>query len=189
MSSFLFSLSLSPVNKPLLPGVVVAEPILTKTFGSSGGIFEIKKAGVTIRIPPGAISSNAIATVSIKVCSNGPFQFPKDCKVVSSVCLLETNVKLVKPVEIVVSHFAKLLSEENYHKMTILTASSVPDYRGAAPFYSFKKVVSDVFETGKTIGRFSLAQFGVFAAVGQVLEAIETQIGNCLLLLLLSVLF
>ena len=153
----------------------MAEPILTKTFG---GIFEIKKAGVTIRIPPGAISTNTIATISIKVCSNGPFQFPKNCNVVSSVCLLETNVKLVKPVEIVVSPFAKLLSEENYHEVTILTASSVPDFRGAALFYSFKKVASDVFETGKTIGRFSLAQFGVFAAVGHVLGTIESQIGN-----------
>ena len=164
--------------KSLLPGVVVAEPILTKTFESSGGIFEIKKAGMTIRIPPGAVSSNTIATMSIKVCSEGPFQFPKDCKVISSICLFETNVKLVKPIEVIFNHFAKLLSEENYHKVTILTASSVPDYRGQAPFYSFRKVASDVFETGKTIGRFALAQFGVFTAVGQVLETIESQIGN-----------
>ena len=176
---FFCSHSLSPVAKPLLPGVVVAEPILTKTFESSGGIFEIQKAGVTIRIPPGAISSDTIATVSTKDCTEGPFQFPKDCKVISSVCLLETNVQLVKPVEMVVSHFAKLLSDENYCKMTVMTASLVPDYRGAAPLYSFRKVASDVFETGETIGRFSLTQFGVFAAVGQILGTIETQIGNC----------
>ena len=169
------------MTKPLLPDVVVTEPILTKTFESSGGIFEIKKAGVTIRIPPGTIPSDTIATVSIKVCSEGPFQFPENCKVVSSIYLLETNVKLLKPIEMIVSHSAKLL-EENYHKMTIMTASLVPDYRGAAPLYSFRKVASDVFETGETVGRFSLAQFGDFAAVaavGQVLEGIESQIGNC----------
>ena len=170
----------SPVGKPLLPGVVIAD-VLTKTFESSGGIFEIKKAGVTIRIPPGTIPSDTIATVSIKVCSEGPFQFPENCKVVSSIYLLETNVKLLKPIEMIVSHSAKLL-EENYHKMTIMTASLVPDYRGAAPLYSFRKVASDVFETGETVGRFSLARFGDFAAVaavGQVLEGIESQIGNC----------
>ena len=151
----------------MLPDVVVAEPILTKTFKSSGGIFEIKKAGVTIRIPPGAVLSDTIATVSIKVCSEGPFQFPEDCEVVSSVCLLETNVKLVKPVEILVSHFDKLLSKR------VLTSSLVPDYRGPAPFYLFRKVACDGFET-ETIGSFSVPQLGVFAAVGQILETVQT---------------
>ena len=112
------------MTKPLLPDVV-AEPILTKTFESSGGIFEIKKASVTIRIPPGAISRDTIATVSIKICSKGPFQFPEDCKVVSSICLLETNVKLVKPVELVVSHSAN----------EVLASPLVPDYRGPSPYY------------------------------------------------------
>ena len=155
------------MTKTLLPSVAFAEPILTKTFGSSGGIFEIKKAGVTIRIPPGAISSDAIATVSIKICSEGPFQFPKDCKVVSSVCLFETNLKLVKPVEIVVSHFDQLLSKR------VLTSSLVPDYRGPAPFYLFQKVACDDFET-ETIGKFVVPELGVFAAVGQILETAQT---------------
>ena len=160
-------LALSPVTITLLPSVAFAEPILTKTFRSSGGIFEIKKASVTIRIPPGAISSDAIATVSIKICSEGPFQFPKDCEVVSSVCLLETNLKLEKPVEIVASHFDKLLSKR------VLTSSLVPDYRAPAPFYLFREVACDGFET-ETIGKFSVPQLGVFAAVGQILETAQT---------------
>ena len=161
----------------LLPDVVFEGPILTKTFKSSGGLFEVKNAGITICIPSGAISSDTIATMSIKVCSKGPFQFPEDCKVVGSICLLETNIKLVKPVEILVSHLAKL-SEEHNRKMTVLTASLVPVYKGSAPFYSFRKV--DLFETGKSVWRFSVA-FGVFAAVGQVLENFETKIGKCTL--------
>ena len=161
-------------TKHLLPDVVFEGPIITKTFQAPGGVFDIKTAGVTIRIPPGAISSDTIATMSIKVCSRGPFQFPKDCKVISSICLFETNVKLVKPVEMLVSNFTKLLSEEDYHKITILKASLVPDYRGEAPFYSFRKVASAVFETGKTIGRFAVEWFGVFAAMGQVFETMET---------------
>ena len=113
--------------------------------------------------------------MSIKVCSNGPFQFPKDCKVVSSVCLLETNVKLVKPVEMLASNIL-----QSYYlrkittKITILKASLELDYRGEAPFYSFRKVASAVFETGKTIGRFAVEWFGVFAAMGQVFETMET---------------
>ena len=129
---------------------------------------------MTIRIPPEAFSSDTIATMSVKVCSKGPFHFPKDCKVISSICLFETNVKLVKPIEMLVTHFGKLLSKEDYDKITVLTASLVPDYRGVAPFYSFQKVVGDDFETGKTIGRFAVEWFGVFAAVGQIIETMET---------------
>ena len=151
------------MTKPLLPGVVVTEPILTKTFESSGGIFDIKKAGVTIRIPPGAISHDTIATVSIKICSKGPFQFPEDCKVVSLICLLETNVKLVKPVELVVSHSAN----------EVLTSPLVPDYKGSSPYYLFQKVAHDGFET-ESIGKFTVPQSGVFVAVGQILETVQT---------------
>ena len=151
------------MTKILLPSVVFKEPILTKTFESSGGKFEIKKAGVTIRIPPGAISRDTIATVSIKICSKGPFQFPEDCKAVSSICLLETNVKLVKPVELVVSHSAK----------RVLTSPLVPDYKGSSPYYLFRKVAHDGFET-ESIGKFTVPQLGVFVAVGQILETEQT---------------
>ena len=151
------------MTKPLLPDVVVTEPILTKTFKSSGGIFEIKKAGVTIRIPPGAISRDTIATVSIKICSKGPFQFPEDCKVVSLICLLETNVKLVKPVELVVSHSAK----------RVLTSPLVPDYKGSSPCYLFRKVAHDGFDT-ESIGKFTVPQSGGFVAVGQIMETVHT---------------
>ena len=148
------------MTKILLPSVVFKEPILTKTFESSGGIFEIKKAGVTIHIPPGAISHDTIATVFIKICS-------EICKVVSSICLLETNVKLVKPVELIVSHLGKLLSKR------VLTSPLVPDYKGSSPYYLFRKVPHDGFET-ESIGKFTVPQLGVFVAVGQILETEQT---------------
>ena len=161
------SLLFPPVTKNLLPSVVFEEPILTKTFESSGGIFEIKKADVTIHILPGAISHDTIATVSIKICSKGPFQFPEDCKVISLICLLETNVKLVKPVELIVSHLGKLLSKR------VLTSPLVPNYKGSSPYYLFRKVPHDGFET-ESIGKFTVPQLGVFVAVGQILETEQT---------------
>ena len=114
---------------------------------------------MTIRIPPGAISRDTIATVSIKICSKGPFQFPEDCKVVSIICLLGTNVKLVKPIEMIVSHSAK----------RVLTSPLVLNYEGSAPYYLFRKVAHDDFDT-ETIGKFTVPRLGVFAAVGQILE-------------------
>lgn len=149
-----------------LPSVNLEKAVLTKTFESSGGVLDASAAGVTISIPSGAVPSGVIATVSVKLCSSGPFQFPEDYEPVSPIYLVETSKKILKPVELVISHDADLQSEEDYTSVVILTASLVPDYRGSTPSYPFRKVSGGVFEVGRHVGKFTVTQLGLFAAVG-----------------------
>ena len=79
------------VSAVTLPSVNLEKTVLTKTFESLGGVFDTSAAGVTISIPPGAVPSGVMATVSVKLCSSGSFQFPEGCKPVSLIYLVETN--------------------------------------------------------------------------------------------------
>jgi len=150
----------------MLPCVNLEKTVLTKTFESSGGVFDASAAGVTISIPPGAVPSGVIATVSVKLFSSSSFQFPEDCELVSPIYFVETNKNFLKPVELVISHDAGLQSEEDCKSVVILTASIVPDYRGSTPSYPFRKASGGIFEVGRRTGRFTVTQLGFFAAVG-----------------------
>ena len=166
-----------------LPSVNFQKAVLTKTFDSSGGVLEATAAGVTISVPPGAVLSGVIATVSVKLCSSGAFQFPEDCQPVSPIYHIETNKKFVKPVELVISHDAVLQSEEDCKSVVILTASLVPDYRGSTPSYPFHEVSGGVFEVGGRTGRFTVSKLiGLLAAVGRHTAPTGTLRYCCLIL-------
>ena len=137
-----------------LPSVNLDKTALTKTFESSGGVFDASAAGVTISIPPGAVPSGVIATVSVKLCSSGSFQFPEGCKPVSLIYLVETNETFLKPVELAISHFAVLQLEEDYTSVVILTASLVPDYSGYTLSYPFREVTGVILKPASVLENF-----------------------------------
>ena len=162
----IFGVSFCVLSAVTLPSVNLEKAVLTKTFESSGGLFDASAAGITISIPLGAVPSGVIATVSVKLCSSSLFQFPEDCEPVSPIYFVETNKKFLKPVELGISHDAHLQSEEDCKSVVILTASLVPDCRGSTLSYPFREASGGIFEVGRHTGRFTIAQLGFFAAVG-----------------------
>ena len=83
---------------------------------------------ITIVIPEGAIDENQKVNFEIGVALDGPFSFPENTQPISPIlwlCLIEEDVKLKKPFQIILPHYLMRISEERiqYHKVSFVKAS------------------------------------------------------------------
>ena len=83
---------------------------------------------ITVRIPEGAVAEGEKIHFEIGVAMYGPFIFPDNTQPISPIlwmCLLEENVKLKKPFQVVLPHYLTGLSRErlHYHQVGFAKAS------------------------------------------------------------------
>ena len=77
--------------------------------------YTIMDHDITIRIPKGAVAIGKKVHLEIAVAMFGPFYFPENTRPISPIlwlCLLEEDIKLKKPFEIIFSHFLAGLTKE-----------------------------------------------------------------------------
>ena len=83
---------------------------------------------ITLRIPKGAVPVNKKIHFEVGVAMYGPFNFPKNTQPISPIlwlCILEEDVELTKPFQIILPHFLNELTEERllYHQVGFAKAS------------------------------------------------------------------
>ena len=98
---------------------------------------------ITLRIPEGAVAEGERVHFEIAVAMYGPFKLPGNARPISPivwVCLLEEDVKLKKPFQLIVPHFLSLISEERirYHNVKFSKANHNICYSNNKLHYEFQ---------------------------------------------------
>lgn len=86
---------------------------------------------ITINIPEGAIDEGQIVHFEIGVALYGPFILPENTQPISPIiwfCLLEKNVNLKKPFQLIIPHFLTQLSQERLNHYKVCFAKANHDY-------------------------------------------------------------
>lgn len=71
-----------------------------------------------MRILEGTFAFDTKVHFEIGIAMYGPFNFPKNCRPISPVvwlCILEENIELIKPFELVLPHFLNQVSKDKLH--------------------------------------------------------------------------
>ena len=96
-------------------------------FDCNAQAYTIDGHDITLRIPKGAVEEGKTFHVEIGVAMYGPFHLPENTQPISPVawvCLLEANIKLEKPFQLIIPHFLTQLSKERlaYHDVRFAKA-------------------------------------------------------------------
>ena len=80
---------------------------------------------ITLRIPEGAVAEGEKVHFEVGVAMYGPFIFPENSQPISPIlwlCLLEEDVELKKPFQVILPHYLTGLSEEKMeqHKIRLI---------------------------------------------------------------------
>ena len=99
---------------------------------------------ITVRIPEGAVAEGEKIHFEIGVAMYGPFIFPDNTQPISPIlwlCILEENVELKKPFQVVLPHYLTGLSKERlqYHKVGFSKASHDHIIVGNQMMYKLQK--------------------------------------------------
>ena len=83
---------------------------------------------ITLRIPEGAVAKGEKIHFEVGIAMYGPFIFPKNTQPISPIlwlCLLEEDIKLKKPFQVVLPHYLIGLDHERiqYHEVEFIKAS------------------------------------------------------------------
>ena len=102
---------------------------------------------ITLRIPEGAVAEGEKIHVEIGVAMYGPFIFPENTQPISPIlwlCILEEDVELKKPFQVVLPHYLTGLSKERvqYHQVCFAKASH-NDYTFVDNQMTYKFLASD----------------------------------------------
>ncbi len=151
------------------PGVLFYGPPVTEQLTSSGiEICHIEDIGISVTIPENLLSCTDSVNLSIRPCFHGPFLLPDDHVSASPAYLIKTNRKVPfqKDFTIRIHHHTRLQGEEDCNDMVFLSASATPEYRGAHPVYTFKKIpeVKGTFRLGDQVGEISVRGFSFIKA-------------------------
>ena len=104
--------------------------------------------GVSLKIPPGAVSGKPI-NVTVQACLSGStFKYPEGCTPLSAVYHISTNLFFKKEVELTFEHFAELETEKETSEMTFFRAKSVPVMKNGREEFIFTPIESGKFEVG-----------------------------------------
>ena len=95
---------------------------------SKAQCYTIDGHDITIRIPEGAVAEGETLHFEIGVAMYGPFRLPEKSQPISPfvwVCILEKDVELKKPFQLIVPHFLTQLTEERivYHNVRFAKAN------------------------------------------------------------------
>ena len=98
---------------------------------------------ITLRIPEGAVAEGEKVHFEVGVAMYGPFIFPENTQPISPIlwlCLLEKDVELKKPFQVILPHYLTGLSRERieYHQVGFAKANhSNYTFMGTQMWYKF----------------------------------------------------
>ena len=72
---------------------------------------------ITFRVPKGAVTDGQVVHFEIAIAMYGPFRFPENTQPISPIvwlCLLEKDIKLLKPFHVIIPHYLTGITEDKY---------------------------------------------------------------------------
>ena len=95
---------------------------------SNGKDYTIENHDITLRIPEGAVAEEEKIHLEMGVAMYGPFIFPENTQPISPIlwlCLLEEDVELKKPFQVILPHYLTGSSKERikYHQVRFAKAN------------------------------------------------------------------
>ena len=120
--------------------------------------------GVSLKIPPGAVSGKPV-NVTVQACLSGStFKYPEGCTPLSAVYHISANSFFKKEVELTFEHFAQLETEKETSEMTFFRAESVPVMKDGREEFCFTPIEGGKFEAGGNMCTLSTEVFSLVSA-------------------------
>ena len=150
-----------------------------ETVTSAGKEISWADIGIKINIPPGAVPEGRPITVTVRPCLSGPFELPEYYNFASPVYAISPGLEFNKDVELFVTHFADLQSEDDCKNMTFLTteSSSLRTLPGDSHPCRLLVQKDGVFQIGSQDGEISLRHF-CKKAIGRKCKQNENESAN-----------
>ena len=132
-----------------------------ETATAEGQVIQWEDIGVTVDIPPGAVSERATIDVSIRPCLSGPFEIPDGIDLASPLHLVGPAFKFTQEIKLSLQHFINLKAPDGCKEMTFLSALSTPTYIGSVPTYVLREIKSQktIFTVGSQVATIFLKHF------------------------------
>jgi hypothetical protein len=152
----------------------------------SGLEFSFEKYDIAIKIPEGALAVGKKIRIEVAVMPMyGPFQFPRDVRLISPVlwlCLLDQNVKLKRPFQVTLPHILSGLTEEKarYYEVVFYKANH-RDY--ASGMYHFQPAEGRIrlfSKSGQNYGTLSTYHFCYICITAKDKPELNMDAGYCL---------
>ena len=105
--------------------------------------------------PPGAIPEGKDVNLTVRPCLSGPFVLPPDLELASVVYNISPAIEFTQKVQLSLSHFADMQSEEDVAGMTFVTAKSTP----VDGEYRFRVLEKGSFKMGNDTAIVALKHF------------------------------
>jgi len=123
-------------------------------------VVQWEEIGVTVDIPPGAVSEQAVDGF-VRPCLSGPFQLPEGIDLASPLYLVGPALKFTREIKFSLQHFINLKTPEDCEQMTFLSAPSTPSYIGSEPTYQLReiKIQKGIFAVGSQVATIFLKHF------------------------------
>lgn len=131
-------------------------------------MIKLEDVGVTIDIPPGAVSEQAAVDVFVHPSLSGPFEIPDGIDLASPLYLVGPAFKFTREIKLSLQHFINLKTSEDCKEMTFLSAPSAPKYIGSTPTYKLREIQirKGNFTIGEQVATIFLKHF-CFVAIGR----------------------
>lgn len=128
---------------------------------TEGKVIKWEDIGVTIDIPPGAVSEQEVIDLSVRPCLSGPFEIPDGIDLASPLHLVGPAFKFRQEIKLSLQHFINLETPEDCKQMTFLSAPSTPSYIGSQPTYLLReiKIQEGTFTVGNQVATILLKHF------------------------------
>ena len=137
---------------------------------TEGQAIKWEDIGVTIDIPPGAVSEQATTDVSVWPCLSGPFEIPDGIDLASPFYLATAHgprFKFTQGIKLSLQHFINLKTPEDCKEMVFLSAPSTPSYTRSKPTYLFREIQKGTFTVGSQVATIFAEHF-CFVVVGRL---------------------
>lgn len=127
---------------------------------AEGQVVQWEEIGVTVDIPPGAVSEQAVDGF-VHPCLSGPFKLPEGIDLASPLYLVAPALKFTREIKFSLQHFINLKTPEECEQMTFLSAPSTPSYIGSEPMYHLREIKTQkgIFTVGSQVATILLKHF------------------------------
>lgn len=147
----------------------------------SGCTLLLNEHGITVVIPPGAMTKPA--EIEVGVLLSGPFKFPSNTTQVSVVLWVcaknRKSLKLSKPIEVNLPHFIDCSNPQEINKLAFVKATH-DSLLSERPF-TFTEVSDSAVIFGDGKGTVFMKQVGFFCIVHKVPERVPEKANFCLI--------
>ena len=145
---------------PAYPGICFLGDPWQETVTSEGKVISWDDdIGIRFSIPPGAVPEGEKLHLTVRPCLNGPFVLPQDHDLASPMYLIQPACDFKEEVELSMSHFANIKSDDDIESMTFVLAQSKPVRGRSGPEYRLRVFQNGVFRETKSSGTISLKHF------------------------------